>query len=252
VTEGLFVDEAGLELNDPPRLAWVRVQDAISLVWRDNEKRHDMQSLAASIERYGFQEPAKFDAKLHRRGQEVDDEPQGAIKSGNGRVEAVAWMEAQGKDLPRGCGVNVDGEWVLPMLFGTDARSGAVAQAYAIDANNLTLSGGDFDGFDMARLWGPGYVKLLEGLDELPVSVDAEMLSSLGMMFEPPNLDDLADEYGEPDPEDFWPVIRVKVSPETHELYESLMDDAPGEDEGIKFGHLMSAVDATVLGTVVP
>jgi hypothetical protein len=48
-----------------------------------------------------------------------------------------------------------------------------------VDANNLTLSGGDFDGFDMARLWGPEYVKLLEGLDELPVSVDAETLSLL-------------------------------------------------------------------------
>lgn len=175
----VFVDEAELELNDPPRLAWVRVQDAVGLIWRDNPKRHDMQSLATSVERYGFQEPAKFDAKLHRRGQEVDDEPQGAIKSGNGRVEAVAWLESQGKDLPRGLAINADGEWVLPMLVGTDARSGAVAQAYAVDANNLTLSGGDFDGFDMARLWGPEYVKLLEGLDELPVSVDAGVLSLL-------------------------------------------------------------------------
>ena len=60
----VFVDEEGLELNDPPRLVWVRVQDAVGLIWRDNPKRHDMQSLTTSIERYGFQEPAKFDAKL--------------------------------------------------------------------------------------------------------------------------------------------------------------------------------------------
>ena len=174
-----WIDESELEMNDPPRLVWVKVQEAVDLIWRDNPKRHDMQQLVQSIERYGFQEPAKFDIKLHRRGQAVDDDPLGAIKSGNGRIEAVAWMEAQGKDLPRGCATNGAGEWVLPLIVGTDARSGAVAQAYAVDANNLTLAGGDFDGFDMARLWGPEYVDLLSGLDELPVSVDADMLSAL-------------------------------------------------------------------------
>lgn len=184
-----FVNDAGLELKDPPRLVWVRVQDALGLIWRDNPKRHDMQLLANSIERYGFQEPAKFDAKLHRVGQAVDDEPSGAIKSGNGRMEAVAWLESQGKDLPRGLGVNEAGEWMLPLLVGTDAKSGAVAQAYAVDANNLTLAGGDFDGFDMARLWGPGYARLLEGLDELPVSVDAEMLSLLAAGYDLPDVE---------------------------------------------------------------
>ena len=243
-----WIDESELEMNDPPRLVWVKVQEAIDLIWRDNPKRHDMQQLVQSIERYGFQEPAKFDIKLHRRGQAVDDEPTGAIKSGNGRIEAVAWMEAQGKDLPRGCATNKAGEWVLPLIVGTDARSGAVAQAYAVDANNLTLAGGDFDGFDMARLWGPEYVDLLSGLDELPVSVDAEMLSALSSLFIPPNLDDLLDEHGEPIPEDFWPVIRVKVSPETNELYESLMDQATANEEGAKFGQLMEAVDASILG----
>ena len=175
-----WIDESELEMNDPPCLVWVKVQEAVDLVWRDNPKRHDMQQLTNSVARYGFQAPAKFDIKLHRRGQKVDSEPLGAIKAGNGRVEAVAWLESQDRDLPRGCAILKEtGEWVLPLLIGTDAKSGAMAQAYAVDDNNLTLAGGDFDGFDMARLWGPEYVDLLSGLDELPVSVDAEMLSLL-------------------------------------------------------------------------
>jgi len=88
---------------------------------------------------------------------------------------------------------------VLPMLFGTDARSGAMAQAYAVDDNNLTLSGGDFDGFDMARLWGPGYVGLLEGLDELPVSVDAEMMSLLAQGFQVEDFPESPEEFAEYD-----------------------------------------------------
>ena len=39
----------------------------------------------------------------------------------------------------------------------------------------------------------------------------------------PPSLDDLADEYGEPEERDFWPYIKVQVSPETMELFNSLM-----------------------------
>ena len=234
----IFVDEEGLELNDPPRLAWVRVQDAVGLIWRDNPKRHDMQSLTTSIERYGFQEPAKFDAKLHRVGQQVDDDPLGAIKSGNGRIEAVAWLESQGKELPRGLALNASGEWMLPMLVGTDARSGAVAQAYAVDANNLTLAGGDFDGFDMARLWGPEYVDLLSGLDELPVSVDAEMLGVLS------SLSDLAEDWSDLDQEledlEGSEEVDVKITvPAMHE--EAVIDwlangeskTAPGMGKGV-------------------
>jgi len=109
----------------------------------------------------------------------------------------VAWLESQGKELPRGLALNASGEWMLPMLVGTDARSGAVAQAYAVDANNLTLAGGDFDGFDMARLWGSEYVDLLSGLDELPVSVDAEILSILVASYDFPETPEEFAKYDE-------------------------------------------------------
>jgi hypothetical protein len=54
------------------------------------------------------------------------------------------------------------------------------------------------------------------------------------------SLDELADKYGETDERDFWPVIRVQVSPETMAKYEAIMDSLPGDDEAEKFDALVS------------
>lgn len=58
-----------------------------------------------------------------------------------------------------------------------------------------------------------------------------------------PSLDDLAGEYGDPNDEDLWPEIHLKVPPETNERYMSLMRLAPGQTDAEKFTALMNAVD---------
>lgn len=63
----------------------------------------------------------------------------------------------------------------------------------------------------------------------------------------PPNLDDLENQYGDPQERDFWPVIKVQVSPETHELYQSFLEQLPGEDEGNKMEQILKVVDASLL-----
>lgn len=75
-----------------------------------------------------------------------------------------------------------------------------------------------------------------------------DQLAQDGQYGEVPSLDDLAAEHGDPSERDFWPVVRVQVSPETHERYQSLMGQAPGTDEGERFARLLEAVDAAVLG----
>ena len=65
-----------------------------------------------------------------------------------------------------------------------------------------------------------------------------------------PHLDDLTDEYGEGGDRDFWPFIRVQVSPDTFRRWRSLMDGLPGEDEANKAAQILEAVDVTVLGSV--
>ena len=109
--------------------------------WDDNPKRHDLDALVHSIERHGFGDPPKFDATLD------------ALVYGNGRIEALERMHAEGEDPPRGIALDDDGGWAVPVIFGVDAESRATAVAFAIDHNNLTLLGGDLGFADMLQIW---------------------------------------------------------------------------------------------------
>lgn len=68
---------------------------------------------------------------------------------------------------------------------------------------------------------------------------------------ETPHLDDLEDEYGDPGERDFWPFIRVQVSPETFRTWREMMDRLPGADEAEKMAAILEAVDADVLSSIV-
>lgn len=172
------VDKKALEIKDGSEQVWIYVQDAVGLICKENPKLHNLGDLITSIKRYGFQEVAKYDATL------------GAVKAGNGRIEALALMERDGYDVPRGIGVEKDsGSWAMPMTVGTDAKSRSEALAYLTDSNNLVMAGGDLDGFDMARMWGPSYADFIMDLPLITVDDDLrEALSS------PVLLDDALDD----------------------------------------------------------
>lgn len=142
-------------------------------LWERNPKRHSIGDLAASIERYGFKEIPKYEPRLNNG--------QGGIVAGNGRIETLAALHQQGKPAPRGI-IEQDGEWLVPVTFGVDAVSQEEAEAYGIDSNNLSLSGGDFTAWDMSKLWGEGYTDILAGLattGDLPITVDGDALDGL-------------------------------------------------------------------------
>jgi hypothetical protein len=63
----------------------------------------------------------------------------GGIVEGNGRAEVLRAMREAGEDPPRGIGVDSEGRWAVPVLFGVDARSRQEAEAYGVDHNALTL-----------------------------------------------------------------------------------------------------------------
>jgi hypothetical protein len=202
------IDQNNLELSDAPSLIWIKVSEAYNLLWERNPKLHKIGDLVTSIEKYGFQEAPKYDSTLN------------AIKSGNGRVEALFQMERGGHDLPRGLGRLKDtGEWVMPVMVGTDAESAALARQFAIDANNLMLSGGDFTALDMARLWDQKeYLSVLSELAEmeagLPVSVDGDDLDALVRMLGPNqeiNYDEMWRGMPEFEQKDLQPVKSIVV-----------------------------------------
>ena len=143
-------------------------------LWARNPKRHDIGDLDASFERHGFKTAPRFEPHINGPNQ-------GGINDGNGRIKTLKMRRDQNRPPPRGIVVQ-DGEWLVPVIFGVDAESQEAAEAYGIDANNLTLSGGDFTAYDMARLWGDGYTDILAGLattDALPITVDGDALDGL-------------------------------------------------------------------------
>ncbi len=166
-----ILDEKQLKAKNPQRRVWMLVRTVVDLLWRDNPKLHDTGALVSSIAKHGFKPPPQYDATLD------------AIVDGNGRTEALWWMERNNDDLPDGLAVHEpSGMWAMPVLIGNDAKSTALAEAYAIDANNLTMLGGDFTGWDISRMWSPAYkerLQLLAEVDELPVSVDGDELDAM-------------------------------------------------------------------------
>jgi hypothetical protein len=124
----------------------------------NNAKLHNLDQIIQSIARYGFKSACKWEGTLN--------DGRGGIVAGNGRVEALREMERRGNDLPIGIAQDTEtGEWCLPVLFGVEASSEAIARAYALDDNNLTLLGGDFAVADLMRLYDQEL--LMSELEEL-------------------------------------------------------------------------------------
>jgi len=166
--------------GDPPRLIWIRVKDAIGLLWIENPKLHDVGGVIVSLQKHGYQEFPKFDKTLTNVNG-----GKGAIKAGNGRIESLYRMEADEMEMPRGLAkLKGSGDWAVAIGVGVDAESEALAKSYAVDSNNLTMAGGDFTALDMARMWSPDkYMNVLNQLGEhpadLPVSVGPEVWEHL-------------------------------------------------------------------------
>lgn len=206
-----------LEMKDAPALIWIRVQDAVKLLWKDNPKLHNIGDVAESIKKHGFQEIPKYDTHI-------------GIKAGNGRIETLAWMEHDKRfDLPRGLGKEKEsGKWVMPLLVGTDAESIDLARSYAVDSNNLTMTGGDFTALDISRLWDQGkYLNVLKKLqvtETLPVSVDGDDLDLLSKIldfspFKDEDYEDIDEEHR---------LTRVAVHIGNPEYYEAVLSALHG------------------------
>jgi len=86
------------------------------------------------------------------------------------------------------------------------------------------------------------------GVDLSALFHDDELDTILALAQGPPSLDELGEMYGDPGERDFWPFIRVQVSPETFELWQSLMAQVDGDDEAERAARILEAVDAGVLG----
>lgn len=57
----------------------------------------------------------------------------------------------------------------------------------------------------------------------------------------PPTLDELADDYGDPQEDDFWPVLKIKISPDDRDTFYALTTNCHDtNDDAERFRHLLN------------
>lgn len=104
------------------------------------------------------------------------------------------------------------------------------ARAYAI-ADNRTGELAEWDSIGLLR-------QLTELDDELRYAAgyDDDELSNLIAFFgQPPSLDDLADEHGDPDESALWPLFQVRVPQSVIDDYRALVEGIEDGDEASRF-----------------
>lgn len=127
-----------------------------------NPKRHEVESIKASMRRFGFVAVPAI------------NETTGRLVAGHGRREALIEMKAAGELAPARIQVR-DGEWFVPVLRGVAFATDQEAEAYLLADNRLTEIGG----WDEAEL-----VKILGELQAIPdgligVGYDEKALAKL-------------------------------------------------------------------------
>lgn len=108
-----------------------------------NPKDHDLATIKASIQRWGFCElPAV-------------NERTGRLVAGHGRREALLELRTAGEPVPVNIRTDEEGRWLWPVLRGNTFKNQAEADAYLIATNNAVIRGG----FNLVRL-----AKMLDGV----------------------------------------------------------------------------------------
>lgn len=98
-----------------------------------NPKAHNVDTIDASIGRFGYVESIVLDART------------GFIVSGHGRTKALQVMQERGDTPPDGVTVNAKGQWLVPVVTGWASRSDAEAAAALVALNRTTELGGWVD-----------------------------------------------------------------------------------------------------------
>ena len=231
-----MIEEANLREDNRPRLKviYVKVRDVIRLGWDKNPKVHDMDGIKQSIRDYGFRDAPIFDATL------------GQIPAGNGRSHALSEMEEDGEEIPIGILLDEGNSWCMPIQVGIDAESVELAESFAVDHNNLTLSGSGLTAYEVSLLWDDSYPALLRNLQRagrMPITIDDADLEAIERARTPPALADLEGEGGDNEKE-FWPIIRIQVPPDTFRHFQDLMKASRGKSDAEKFHALISRIMA--------
>lgn len=205
-----------------------------------NYRRHppeQLRRLAASLIRFG-----------QVRSIVVQDGPDGVYLcvAGHGVVEAARLIVAGEVAAPaaRVAELGTLAARVVPATWTAEQVEGYLV------ADNYVERGAEDDEAELVALLRE---QQDAGFDLASLGADADALADLVAKLAPPSLDELERDYGdEPEPDAFWPVLRVRVPPEVKARWDALLAAAPGDSPHVKLACVLAAVDTAALAAVDP
>ena len=138
----------------------------------------------------------------------------------------------------------VDGQWRIPVIRGISFANDAEAEAYLLADNRLSEIGGWRKDLlaDILQEMVDGEDDLLEGTG---FEID-EVAAMLAVGKDKPSLEDLENQYGSHDDSEFWPVVKVKISPAVKAKFDTLMEALPGSNVSEKFLQMIELAEQQI------
>lgn len=187
-----------------------------------NPKAHALDTLGASVNRFGYVEPI------------VVDDRTGYLISGHGRRETLLAARDEGQEPPDGVQVAADGSWLVPVITGWSSKNDADARAALIALNRTGEVGGWDDGSllallerladDEGGLTGVGY-------DEGDIEALQALLGKVEVQDR--DLDGLMDEFGGPTDADGLRRVVLHLSPPIAKALQDAVDEAGSGDRAL-------------------
>jgi len=136
--------------------------------------------------------------------------------------------------------VHVTGNQLVNVVRDDLAPSSAEAIALGLEDNEIGKQSYNPDLDILAAVMADPAMQALRDED----AILAGIVDGMGLdIHAQKTLDELEAEYGNAEDEDFYPVIKVKVTPETFEKYEAAMSAMPGRNDEEKFDALISRIE---------
>lgn len=187
-----------------------------------NPKGHSVETIDASVGRFGFVEPIVIDGRT------------GLIISGHGRTKTLRAMFDRGETPPEGVRVNEAGEWLIPVVAGWASRTDTEANAALIAFNRTSEVGGWVDDALLGLLDELSQVE--DGFEGVGYS-ERDLADLQSLLSGPPDLDDLADEWdvesGLKDDDTPNTVKIVLKTPRVVGEWEQFREEFTGDEEAI-------------------
>ena len=216
----------------PRRIEYMPLDDLVEA--HRNPKSHDDDLIGNSITRFGFADAS------------ILDERTGRLIAGHGRFRNLRNRRDAGDAAPDGIVADDNGTWLVPVQRGWASRSDEDAEGFLITHNRSGETGG-WDNRALAEI-------LDELRDTAPDVFDTTGFTSddLDAMLHDfatdRDLDDLGDEFGEPEERDTWPRLSLAVPPETRQMYNDLRKTVGGDEEHEQFGAILNAARSALDG----